>query len=86
MHETGFKTALTRILNDYGRKNNLFKGEERLSGEDTREGLTAIISVKLIDAQFEGQTKTKLGNSEIRTLVDNLVYQKLGDYLEETRL
>ncbi|NLL40013.1 MAG: DNA topoisomerase (ATP-hydrolyzing) subunit B [Clostridiales bacterium] len=83
MHETGFKTALTRILNDYGRKNNLFKGEERLSGEDTREGLTAIISVKLIDAQFEGQTKTKLGNSEIRTLVDNLVYQKLGDYLEE---
>lgn len=83
MHETGFKTALTRALNDYGKKNNLFKGEEKLSGEDTREGLTAIISVKLMEAQFEGQTKTKLGNSEIRTLVDSLVYQKLGDYLEE---
>jgi DNA gyrase subunit B len=83
MHETGFKTALTRVLNDYGKRHNILKGEDKLSGEDTREGLTAIISVKLIDAQFEGQTKTKLGNSEIRTMVDSLVAQKLGDYLEE---
>lgn len=83
MHETGFKTALTRALNDYGKKHNILKGEDKLSGEDTREGLTAIISVKLMEAQFEGQTKTKLGNSEIRTLVDSLVSQKLGDFLEE---
>jgi DNA gyrase subunit B len=83
MHETGFKTALTRVLNDYGKRHNILKGEDKLSGEDTREGLTAIISVKLIDAQFEGQTKTKLVNSEIRTMVDSLVAQKLGDYLEE---
>jgi DNA gyrase subunit B len=83
MHETGFKTALTRVLNDYGKRHNYLKGEEKLSGEDAREGLTAIISVKLTEAQFEGQTKTKLGNSEIRTLVDNLVAEKLGAYLEE---
>lgn len=83
MHETGFKAALTRVLNDYGKKANLLKGEEKLSGEDAREGLTAVISVKLTEAQFEGQTKTKLGNSEIRTLVDNIVYTKLADYLEE---
>lgn len=82
-HETGFKMALTRIINDYGKKHNLLKGEEKLSGEDSREGLTAIVSVKLIDAQFEGQTKTKLGNSEIRTLVDGMVADKLTDYLEE---
>jgi DNA gyrase subunit B len=85
MHETGFKAALTRVINDYGKKYNILKGEDKLSGEDTREGLTAIISVKLVDAQFEGQTKTKLGNSEIRTLVDSIVSEKLGAYFEKTR-
>jgi len=83
MHETGFKAALTRVLNDYGKRYNILKGDDKLSGEDTREGLTAIISVKLTDAQFEGQTKTKLGNSEIRSLVDGLVSEKLDQYLEE---
>lgn len=83
MHETGFKAAITRVLNDYGKRHNYLKGEEKLSGEDTREGLTAVISVKLTDAQFEGQTKTKLGNSEIRTLVDNIVTEKLSTFLEE---
>jgi len=83
MHETGFKTALTRVLNDYGRRHGYLKGEDKLSGEDVREGLTAVISVKLTEAQFEGQTKTKLGNSEMRTLVDNMVTEKLGAYLEE---
>ena len=83
MHETGFKSALTKVINDYGKKYSILKGDEKLSGEDTREGLAAIISVKLTEAQFEGQTKTKLGNSEIRTLVDNLVSEKLGDFFEE---
>jgi DNA gyrase subunit B len=83
MHETGFKTALTRVLNDYGKKNNLLKGDEKVSGEDCREGLAAIISVKLTNAQFEGQTKAKLGNSEIRTLVDNIVSDKLTEFLEK---
>jgi DNA gyrase subunit B len=83
MHETGFKAAITRVLNDYGKRHNYLKGEEKLSGEDTREGLTAVISVKLTDAQVEGQTKTKLGNSEIRTLVDNIVTEKLSTFLEE---
>ena len=83
MHETGFKTAITRVLNDYGKRHNILKGDDKLSGEDAREGLTAVISVKLTEAQFEGQTKTKLGNSEIRTLVDNIVSDKLGTYLEE---
>ena len=83
-HETGFKTALTRAINDYGRKTGMFKGDDKgLSGEDVREGLVAIISVKLTDAQFESQTKAKLGNSEIRTLVDSTVYSKLAEYLEE---
>lgn len=82
MHETGFKAALTRVLGDYGKKNGVLKGEEKLSGEDCREGITVIISVKLIDAQFEGQTKTKLGNSDIRSLVDNIVSEGLTDYLE----
>jgi DNA gyrase subunit B len=83
-HETGFKTALTRVLNDYGRKAGILKEKDKnLSGEDVREGLCAIVSVKLEDAQFESQTKAKLGNSEIRTLVDNIVSQKLADYLEE---
>lgn len=82
MHETGFKTALTRVLNDYGKKNNILKNDDKISGEDCREGLTVIISVKLIDAQFEGQTKAKLGNSEIRTLVDNVVFGKLVEFME----
>ena len=83
MHETGFKTALTRALNNYGSVRGILKQDEKLSGEDCREGLTAIISVKLVEAQFEGQTKTKLGNSEIRTLVDNIVYEKLMIFMEE---
>ena len=83
MHETGFKAALTRVLNDYGKKSNMLKGEDKLSGEDCREGITAIISVRLMEAQFEGQTKSKLGNSEIRTFVDNLLTEKLTIFLEE---
>ncbi len=83
-HEVGFKSALTRVMNDYAKKYNLIKeGDKNLSGEDVREGLTAVISVKLTDAQFEGQTKTKLGNTEIRSLVDSMVYEKLTNYLEE---
>ncbi len=83
-HETGFKTALTRALNDYARKTGVIKGDDKgFSGEDAREGLVAIISVKLTDAQFESQTKAKLGNSEIRTLVDNIVSAKLEEYFEE---
>ena len=83
MHETGFKTALTRVLNAYGAKSGMLKGEEKVSGEDCREGLTAVISVKLTDAQFEGQTKAKLGNAYIRTLTDNVVGAKLTEYFEE---
>ena len=83
MHETGFKSALTRVLNDYGKKLNLLKGEDKLSGEDCREGVTAIISVRLMEAQFEGQTKSKLGNSEIKTFVDNLISEKMSTYFEE---
>ncbi len=84
MHEMGFKTALTRVINNYARKFSLLKeADKNLSGDDVREGLTAIVSVKLEDAQFEGQTKTKLGNTEMRTLVDNLVSNKLYTYLEE---
>ena len=83
-HETGFKTALTRAINDYSRKMGIIKGDDKgLSGEDVREGLVAIISVKLTDAQFESQTKAKLGNSEMRRLVDNIVYTKLEEFLEE---
>ena len=83
-HEEGFKRSLTRVMNDYARKFNLIKeGEKNLSGEDVREGLTAVISVKLKDAQFESQTKAKLGNTEMRTLVDKLVSDKLEQYLEE---
>ena len=82
-HETGFKTGITKVLNDYGHKYNILKAEEKLTGEDVREGLTAIISVKLEDAQFESQTKAKLGNSEIKTLVDGMVTEKLAIYLEE---
>ena len=84
MHETGFKSGLTRVINDYARKYNLLKEKEaNLSGEDTREGLTAIISVKVSEAQFEGQTKTKLGNSEARTSVENALNDKLSAFLEE---
>ena len=83
MHETGFKTALTRVLNAYGVKNGLIKGDDKVSGEDCREGITTIISVKLTDAQFEGQTKAKLGNAYIRTLVDNIVNEQLSIYFEE---
>jgi DNA gyrase subunit B len=83
MHETGFKSALTRVLNDYGKKTNMLKGEDKLSGEDCREGITAVISVRLMDAQFEGQTKSKLGNSEIRTFVDHLISEKLSTFFEE---
>lgn len=83
-HETGFKSALTRVLNDYGRKNNLIKENEKaFSGEDVREGLTAIISVKLQEAQFEGQTKGKLGNSEMRTLVETMMNDRLTTFFEE---
>ena len=83
MHETGFKTALTRVLNTYGVKNGIIKGDDKVSGEDCREGITAIISVKLTDAQFEGQTKAKLGNAYIRTLVDQIVNDQLTTYFEE---
>ena len=83
MHETGFKTALTRVLNNYGVKAGIIKGDDKVSGEDCREGITAIISVKLTDAQFEGQTKAKLGNAYIRTLVDQIVNDQLATYFEE---
>ena len=83
MHETGFKTALTRVLNNYGVKTGMIKGDDKVSGEDCREGITAIISVKLTDAQFEGQTKAKLGNAYIRTLVDQVVNDQLATYFEE---
>lgn len=83
-HETGFKSALTKVLNDYGRKYNLIKeNDKNLSGDDVREGLTVIISVKLQEAQFEGQTKTKLGNSDMRTLVETMVGERLPTFLEE---
>ena len=83
MHEEGFKRALTNVLNAYGRKIKLLKDDEKVSGEDCREGLTAVISVKLTEAQFEGQTKAKLGNSEMRALVNAIVSEKLETYLEE---
>ena len=83
MHETGFKTALTRVLNNYGLKNGIIKGDDKVSGDDCREGITAIISVKLTDAQFEGQTKAKLGNAYIRTLVDQIVNDQLTTFFEE---
>ena len=83
-HMTGFRTALTRVVNDYGRKNGLLKDkDENLSGEDTREGLTAVILVKLPDPQFEGQTKNKLGNPEMRGYVETVMAEWFGYYLEE---
>ncbi|MCR5523809.1 MAG: DNA topoisomerase (ATP-hydrolyzing) subunit B [Clostridia bacterium] len=83
MHEDGFKRALTNALNKYGKKMNILKNEDKVSGEDCREGLTCVISVKLTDAQFEGQTKAKLGNSEIRTLVNSLVAESLEQYFDD---
>ena len=83
MHETGFKAALTRVLNSYGLKYGMIKEGDKVSGEDVREGITAVISVKLTEAQFEGQTKAKLGNAHIRTLVDSIVNDQLAVYLEE---
>ena len=83
MHETGFKTALTRVINAYGVKANIIKGDDKVSGEDVREGISAVISVKLPEPQFEGQTKQKLGNAYIRTLVDGIVNDQLTVYFEE---
>ena len=83
MHETGFKAALTRVLNSYGLKYGMIKEGDKVSGEDVREGITTVISVKLTEAQFEGQTKAKLGNAHIRTLVDSIVNDQLAVYLEE---
>ena len=83
-HENGFKTALTRVFNDYGRKFKLLKDNDKnLSGDDVREGLTAVISVKLTEAEFEGQTKGKLGNTEMQTIVSKMMYEKLMTYFEE---
>ena len=82
-HETGFKNALTRIINDYGKKYKTLKDDEKLTGDDCREGLCAIVSVKLPEAQFEGQTKTKLGNAEIRSFVESVMNEELTNYLEE---
>ena len=83
-HETGFKSGLTKVLNDYARKNSILKeNDKNLSGDDVREGICAIVSVKLENAQFESQTKAKLGNSEIRTLVENTIVTKLGEFFEE---
>ena len=83
MHEEGFKRALTTVLNNYGKKMKILKDDEKVSGEDCREGIACVISVKLTEAQFEGQTKAKLGNSEIRTLVSAVVTEKLTEFLEE---
>ena len=82
-HLDGFKNALTKVINDYAVKNKIIKENEKLSGEDCREGITAVISVKLREPQFEGQTKTKLGNSEMRTIVYKAMQESFGDYLEE---
>jgi DNA gyrase subunit B len=83
-HLVGFKTALTRTINNYAQKNNLLKnGELSLEGEDVREGLTAIISIKVPDPQFEGQTKTKLGNSEVKGIVESVLGESLTEHFEE---
>ena len=82
-HEVGFKNTLSRLLNDWGRKNKVLKEDEKLSGEDTREGLAAVVSVKLQEAEFEGQTKTKLGNSEMREFVTSVMNSEFGAFLEE---
>ena len=85
MHETGFKAALTRVLNAYGLKYNMIKDGDKVSGEDVREGITAVISVKLTEAQFEGQTKGKLGNQDIRAAVESLVYEKLSEFFKSPK-
>ena len=85
-HLTGFRSALTRTLNDYAKKNNFLKGEESLTGDDVREGITAVISVKLRDPQFEGQTKAKLGNPEVKNVVESIMTEALTDYLERNPL
>jgi len=83
-HLTGFKTAITKVLNDYAKKFNFLKeNDKNLLGEDVREGLTAVISVKIPDPQFEGQTKTKLGNSEVRSFVESIINEKFASFLEE---
>ena len=82
-HLTGFQTALTRTVNSYARNNKMLKNDKPMSGNDTREGLTAVISVKVPDPQFEGQTKTKLGNSDVRGIVESIVNEGLGEFLEE---
>ena len=83
-HETGFKSALTKVINDYARKYGFLKeSDDNLKGEDVREGLSCVISVKVTEAQFEGQTKTKLGNSEMRSIVEKMVNEKLGEFFEE---
>lgn len=82
-HETGFKNALTKVINDYGKKFNLLKAGDKLTSDDVREGLTAVVSVKLTDCEFEGQTKGRLGNPEVRPFVEGIVYEKLMNYLEE---
>jgi len=82
-HLIGFKNAITKVINEYGVKNKIIKESEKLTGEDCREGITAIVSVKLMNPQFEGQTKTKLGNSEMRYIVEKAVTEGFGDYLEE---
>ncbi len=82
-HEVGFKNTLSRLLNDWGKKNKVLKDDEKLSGEDTREGLAAVVSVKLQEAEFEGQTKTKLGNSEMREFVTSVMNSEFGAFLEE---
>ena len=82
-HLSGFKSALTRTINDYAKRNGFLKGDESLSGEDVREGLTAIVSVKLAEPQFEGQTKGKLGNAEVAGAVQTVVNEALGAFLEE---
>jgi DNA gyrase subunit B len=82
-HEVGFKNALTRAVNEYGKKFNFLKNDEKYAGEDIREGLTAIVSVKLSDCEFEGQTKGRLGNPEVKPFVDKLVFEKIGIFLEE---
>jgi DNA gyrase subunit B len=81
-HLTGFRSALTRTLNDYARKNNILKGEDALTGDDVREGITAVISVKIRNPQFEGQTKAKLGNPEAKTVVETVVTETLNDFFE----
>ncbi len=82
-HETGFKSALTRIMNQYAHAKNFIKEDQKLESEDVREGLTAVVSVKVEEAEFEGQTKTKLGNSEVSGVVGSIMNEKLGEYLEE---